>query len=115
MANEQGSDHGEDSAFSAFKNGDFSTAAKQYLPGATQGNLNSQYMLGLCLTQPGSQQEFAAAAEWFRKAAAQGHTQAYYQLGNLYGRKRRKKVNLLLCLTSAISTSVRMPLEFPVI
>src|SRR4051794_27787143 len=84
MPNEPDPYRDEDIAFSAFKNGDFSAAANKYLPGAAQGNLNSQYILGLCLTYPGSQQDFAAGAEWLRKAAVQGHTEAYLQLGNVY-------------------------------
>src|ERR671937_57184 len=83
-AKEPDSEHDWELGLSSFESGDFCTAAKQYLPGAIQGDLNSQYMLGLCLTCPGSQLDLAAAAEWFRKAAVQGHTQAYYQLGNLY-------------------------------
>ena len=64
--------------------GDFATAVKLFVPVATQGDANVQFLLGLCLRSPGSQQDYAGAVKWLAKSAAQGDDQAQLHLGNLY-------------------------------
>jgi hypothetical protein len=69
----------------AYKNGDYPTAMREWLPLAQQGDARAQFLLGTLYAQGhGVQQDYGAAAQWFRRAAEQGHVAAQYNLGVRY-------------------------------
>jgi len=71
----------------AYKQGDFATAMREFLPRAQQGDKAAQFYLGAMYIQGwGVAQDAAAAAQWSRRAATQGVTAAQYNLGMLYVR-----------------------------
>ena len=56
-----------------------------FLPAAEQGDLRSQWLLGLIyLKGEDAPQDLAKAAKWFRRAAEQGHPAAQLNLGRMH-------------------------------
>jgi hypothetical protein len=69
----------------AYKNGDYATAVREWLPLAQQGDVRAQFLLGALYAQGyGVPQDYSTAAQWFRQAAEQGHVAAQYNLGVRY-------------------------------
>jgi len=69
----------------AYKNGDYATAARAWLPLAQQGDARAQFLLGSLYAQGyGVPQDYSVATQWFRRAAEQGHVAAQYNLGVRY-------------------------------
>src|SRR5215475_6123328 len=76
---------GFEEGIQAYKQGDYATAARAWLPLAQQGDARAQFLLGSLYAQGyGVPQDYGAAAQWFRRAAEQGHVAAQYNLGVLY-------------------------------
>src|SRR5215831_5119086 len=76
---------GFEEGMQAYKNGDYATAARAWLPLAQQGDARAQFLLGALYAQGhGVPQDYGAAAQWFRQAAEQGHVGAQYNLGVRY-------------------------------
>lgn len=76
---------GFDEGLQAYKNGDYATAVREWLPLAQQGDARAQFLLGALYAQGhGVPQDYGAAAQWFRQAAEQGHVGAQYNLGVRY-------------------------------
>ena len=76
---------GFEEGLQAYKNGDYATAAREWLPLAQQGDVRAQFLLGALYAQGhGVPQDYGAAAQWFRQAAEQGHVGAQYNLGVRY-------------------------------
>src|SRR4029450_9405254 len=76
---------GFEGGFQAYKNGDYATAARVWLPLAQQGDARAQFLLGSLYAQGyGVPQDYGAAVQWFRRAAEQGHVAAQYNLGVRY-------------------------------
>jgi len=71
--------------FNAFRRGDTSTALKLLTPLATQGQVESQTMIGLIYHDGnGVNQNYAEAAKWLRRAANQKDRTAAASLGFMY-------------------------------
>ena len=76
---------GFEEGIQAYKNGDYTTAAREWLSLAQQGEARAQFLLGALYAQGyGVPQDYSAAAQWFRRAAVQGHVGAQYNLGVRY-------------------------------
>src|SRR5215470_1665163 len=76
---------GFEEGIQAYKNGDYATAVREWLPLAQQGDARAQFLLGTLYAQGhGVPQDYGAAAQWFRQAAEQGHVGAQYNLGVRY-------------------------------
>ena len=74
----------EDAA-TAYTNGDYATALREFRSLADQGNAVAQYNLGrMYYDGQGVPQNFAETLRWFRLAAGQGHAGAENSLGALY-------------------------------
>ena len=70
---------------SAYKNGDYRAALKQFKPLAAKGDMAAQNSLGdMYANGNGVTQDYKQAEIWYRKAAEQGHARAQYNLGFLY-------------------------------
>src|SRR5215475_5775493 len=79
----------------AYKNGDYATAVREWLPLAQQGDVRAQFLLGALYAQGyGVPQDYNTAAQWFRQAAEQGHVAAQYNLGVRYHEGRGCRVIL---------------------
>jgi len=73
------------SGFAKFEQGDFQGAVRDLQPLASQGDVRSQYMMGvIVLNGWGGTPDAGAAAAWFRKAAEQGHVEAQVELARIY-------------------------------
>jgi TPR repeat protein len=71
-------------AVTAYNQGDYATALRQFRSLADKGTL-AQYSLGLLYDGgSGVTENHAEAAKWYRKAADQGDALAQYRLGYLY-------------------------------
>ena len=71
----------------AYKDGDYAAALREWKPLASQGNANAQFFLGnMYYKGIGVPQDDGAAYKWFKKAAEQGLTRAQNNLGTLYMR-----------------------------
>ena len=69
----------------AYKQSDYQTAFKLWLPLAEQGNEKAKFNLGnMYHYGRGVKQDDAEAVKWYRKAAEQGHAKAQFILGGLY-------------------------------
>ncbi|MEX4489508.1 sel1 repeat family protein [Haemophilus influenzae] len=76
----------------AYKQSDYQTAFKLWLPLAEQGNADAQFNLGLMYEEGrGVKQDDFEAVKWFRKAAEQGDETAQFNLGVMYGKGRGVK------------------------
>jgi uncharacterized protein len=74
----------EDAA-TAYTNGDYATALREFRSLADQGHAVAQYNLGrMYYDGQGVQRNLAEALRWFRLAAGQGHAGAENSLGALY-------------------------------
>ena len=71
----------------AYKQSDYQTAFKLWLPLAEQGNEDAQFNLGVMYDDGrGVKQDDFEAVKWFRKAAEQGDASAQLYLGAMYGK-----------------------------
>lgn len=74
-----------ESAWEAYKNGDYSTAFSQFSSEAYNGNLYAQYNLGVMYYNgQGTNRSYDEAFKWFSTAAKRGHVDAKINLGNMY-------------------------------
>ena len=66
----------------AYRNGDFATALKEFLPLAKQGVADAQFWVGLMYDLGrGVPKDYSEAIKWYRAAASQGDTYAQFNLG----------------------------------
>jgi TPR repeat protein len=73
-------------ALTAYQQGDYVTAAKEWRALADQGDSGAQFNLGLLYYDgKGVPQDFSEAANWFRRAAEQDYEKAEHNLGAMYG------------------------------
>ena len=71
----------------AYKDGDYAAALREWKPLASQGNAKAQFFLGnMYYKGIGVTQDDGIAAKWFKKAAEQGLTNAQNNLGTMYMR-----------------------------
>ena len=78
---------GFEEGMTAFSRGDFTTAMREWLPLAQQGNATAQFGLGVMYDQGrGVPQDYAKALKWYRLAAAQGDAGAQFNLGVMCAR-----------------------------
>ena len=76
---------GLDEGIAAYKNKDYTSAIKEFIKAADQGDAAAQYRLGILYHNgQGVPQDYAQAATWYRKAADQGNALAQSNLGVLY-------------------------------
>jgi len=69
----------------SFKNRDYATAYRIWLPIARQGNSKAQYRIGyMYLNGLGVRQDSIQARIWFERSAGQGEPNAQNDLGTLY-------------------------------
>ena len=69
----------------AYNQGDYSTALKEWTPLAEQGNASAQSNLGLMYEKGyGVVQNYKTAVKWYTLAAEQGHAKAQSNLGVMY-------------------------------
>lgn len=69
----------------AYERGDYTTAFREFLPLAQEGNHVAQHNLGVMYVQgQGVPRDFAEARKWFRKSADQGFADAQNNLGFMY-------------------------------
>jgi uncharacterized protein len=77
-----------DSGLMAYANGDFDTAAREFLRLSEQGDKSAQYHMGLLYEEgQGVAQQMEKAIQCYRKAAEQGYVDAYFALGEIYLRQ----------------------------
>ena len=70
----------------AYKKGDYVTAAKEWRPLAEEGDAPTQYNLGLLyLDGHGVAMDYMEAVKWFKRSAEQDFTEAQHDLGAMYG------------------------------
>ena len=70
----------------AYKEGDYARALREWKPLAFQGNAKAQFLGNMYYKGGGVPQDDGAAYKWFKKAAEQGLTRAQNNLGTLYMR-----------------------------
>ncbi len=69
----------------AWQRGDYATALQEWSPLAKQGDVRSQFNLGLMYAKGhGVLQNFKEAAKWYRLSAEQGDARAQYNLGVMH-------------------------------
>lgn len=69
----------------AYRDGDYATALKEFLPLADAGDVTVQNQVAaMYYAGQGTAPDQARAAEWFRRAADRGSPDAQYLLGKLY-------------------------------
>lgn len=69
----------------AYKNGDFETAAQEFLKVADEGDHRAMYALGsMYAAGHGVEQDYKEAYKWFSRAAKYGRPDAQYKLGVMY-------------------------------
>jgi uncharacterized protein len=69
----------------AYQNGDFGTALREWKPLAEQGYARAQYLLGLMyVTGRGVPLNHNTAVKWYRLSAKQGNAYAQFNLGFMY-------------------------------
>ena len=74
-----------DKGVTAFENGDFATALREWTPLAEQGDARARFALGVMYRDgKGVLQDYKTAVNWFTRAAEQGHVLAQRHLGWLY-------------------------------
>ena len=79
----------------AYGRGDYGAAWKEWKPLADQGDVKSQYGMGLLyVTGRGVQLDYAEGLSWFRKAAEQGNAKAQFMVGLMHARGRGVTPNL---------------------
>ena len=78
----------------AYKEGDYETAAKEFLPLAEDGDHRAMYALGsMYAAGHGVPMDLKEALKWFRKAATYGRPDAQYKIGVMYDRGLGLKQN----------------------
>ena len=76
-----------ETAGDAYKDGDYETAAKEFLPLAEDGDHRAMYALGsMYAAGHGVPMDLKEALKWFRKAATYGRPDAQYKIGVMYDR-----------------------------
>lgn len=76
-----------ETAGDAYKDGDYETAAKEFLPLAENGDHRAMYALGsMYAAGHGVPMDLKEALKWFRKAATYGRPDAQYKIGVMYDR-----------------------------
>ena len=79
-----GAHPGWDLGESAYKQRNYSTAVREWLPLAKEGNVEAQYNIGIMYSQgQGMPRDMASAAYWWEKAALQGHVRGQNNIANL--------------------------------
>src|SRR5690554_394561 len=69
----------------AYKNGDYETAAREFIPLAESGDHRAMYALGsMYAAGHGVPQDLEKALKWFQEAAKYGRPDAEYKLGLMY-------------------------------
>lgn len=69
----------------AYKQGDYETAAKEFLPLAKNGDHRAMYALGSMYSAGhGVTQDYTEAFKWFQRSAKYGRPDAEYKIGLLY-------------------------------
>jgi uncharacterized protein len=69
----------------AYKRGDYTTAMKEWMPLAQQGDAPTQFNVGLLyLDGHGVPESPVEAVKWFTRSAEQGYTEAQHNLGAMY-------------------------------
>ena len=69
----------------AYNNGDFATALKEFRPLAEQGYASAQFLLGYMYRNgQGVPQDYKTAAKWYTLSAEQGNAGAQSNLGLMY-------------------------------
>ena len=69
----------------AYQNGDFATALREWKPLAEQGYARAQYLLGLMyVTGRGVPLNHKTAVKWYRLSAEQGNVYSQFNLGFMY-------------------------------
>ena len=66
----------------AYTRGDYSTAMRELLPFAEQGNKEAQFTVGWMYGKTRTPPNYAEAMKWFRLAAEQGHANAQLNIGH---------------------------------
>jgi uncharacterized protein len=71
---------------SAYNNGAYVAALREWLPLAEQGITSAQHKMGWMYERgKGVPQNYKTAVKWYRLAAEQGHASSQYNLGVMYG------------------------------
>ena len=74
-----------DKGVTAFENGDFATALREWTPLAEQGDARARFSLGEMYEKgKGVLQDDKTAVKWYTLASEQGHAEAQYNLGVMY-------------------------------
>ena len=74
-----------DKGLTAYNNGDYATALKEWKPLAEEGDVDAQYYLGVLYDNgDGVPQDYKEAVRWYKLAAEQGVAEAQFNLGNMY-------------------------------
>ena len=74
-----------DKGLTAYNNGDYATALKEWKPLAEEGDVDAQYNLGVLYDKgDGVPQDYKEAVRWYKLAAEQGVAEAQFNLGNMY-------------------------------
>ena len=74
-----------DKGLTAYNNGDYATALKEWKPLAEEGDVDAQYHLGVLYDNgDGVPQDYKEAVRWYTLAAEQGVAEAQFNLGNMY-------------------------------
>ena len=74
-----------DKGLTAYNNGDYATALKEWKPLAEEGDVDAQYYLGVLYDNGyGVPQDYKEAVRWYKLAAEQGVAEAQFNLGNMY-------------------------------
>ena len=76
----------------AYKQSDYQTAFKLWLPLAEQGDASTQFNLGVMYAKGrGVKQDDVEAVKWYRQAEEQGYVKAQFNLGLMYENGRGVK------------------------
>ena len=86
----------------AFDNGDYKTALREFRVSAIKGDARAQYNLGVMYrTGKGVSKDYKEADRWYRNASERGHVQAQFSLGLMYkvgliGKKYKKGTGIVI-------------------
>ena len=70
----------------AYEQGDFATALREWTPLAEQGDVDAQFNLGgMYRKGKGVLQDYKTALKWYKLSAEQGYASAQSNLGLMYG------------------------------
>ena len=74
-----------DKGLTAYNNGDYATALKEWKPLAEEGDVDAQYYLGVLYDNgDGVPQDYKEAVRWYTLAAKQGDVDAQYNLSLIH-------------------------------